>query len=186
MTVRPSRSRVVRITHDGVNSSSISISRMQSTSPSAGAIAGWTGAAATIGCSRKPLTGMSSGVRAPSTSISSIVSATSSCASRSAARSNVSPGSTTPPGSDTCPPCRSSLWDRTVSTMCAASAMVSVSNWFFSACSARSAFRRSRGGPGNTRSNPAALRMRAGLRCDGHALRGTGAIPACAFGPGSS
>ena len=65
---------------------------------------------------------MSSGVSAPSTRTLSGARPTSSCASRSAACSNVSPSSTTPPGSDTCPPCRR-LSARTVSRMCASIGM---------------------------------------------------------------
>ena len=76
----------------GSSRSSRSISRIRATSPSAGVSAGRASTAATIGCRRNPLTGMSSGVSAPSTRTSFVARPISSCASRSAACSNVSPG----------------------------------------------------------------------------------------------
>ena len=59
----------------GFSSSSTPISRIRATSPSDGVRCGRARDRATIGCSRKPLTGMSSGVSAPSTRTPSSASA---------------------------------------------------------------------------------------------------------------
>ena len=118
-------------------------------------------------------------------------SATSSCASRSAACSNVSPGSTTPPGSETWPPCRSALGphgqddvrrrhdpEETAETAKIAEKIVlsdlrGLAGFFCSWLVERPA------------SRPAALRTRAALNPAAPFARGIGASRACAAGPGS-
>ena len=81
----PRGTSVNDVRREGSHSSATPTSRIRATSPSAGVSDGRASAAPTIGCSRKPLTGMSIGVSAPRRRTASGASAISSCASRSAA-----------------------------------------------------------------------------------------------------
>ena len=144
----------------GSNRASTGTWRMRATSRSDGATAGAYGRVATTGCSWKPLTGMSSGVSRPCSCTSFVPRAISSRASRSAACSTVSSVSITPPGSDTCPLCRTCA-ERTVRITCA------------------------RPSTGNSSSKPAACRADVASMPAGHSPRRCGAISACAGTPGS-
>ena len=159
-SVRPSRSRSLDTRHARSSRSSTAISRMPATSPSAARSSGRRFMTATTGWRRKPLTGMSIGVSEPRIRASALGKADFLVRLTQAACSIVSPGSTTPPGSEICPPCRPSVSARTVSTICGA--MV------------------------DRKDQQQARRMAnsAGSNPSGHCRRGCGARTACAGAPG--